>query len=121
LTPDVIIVEDDPYFFLQQDAYVPRSARKGATSASLFKDDDEQAFIDSLAPSFVKFDYEGRVVRCDSFSKTIAPGSRLGWFTCNEVFAERFERQSETSTQAPCGFGQVCILLKRLIVLISHV
>jgi len=48
-------------------------------------------------------------VRLDSFSKTIAPGSRLGWFTCNPVFAERLERQGETSTQAPCGFGQALI------------
>lgn len=68
---------------------------------------DDRTFIDSLAPSFLKFDYQGRVVRLDSFSKTIAPGSRLGWFTCNPVFAERFERQAETSTQNPCGFGQV--------------
>jgi len=30
----------------------------------------------------------------------------MGWFTCNPMFAERLERQAETSTQAPCGFGQ---------------
>lgn len=63
------------------------------------------------------------MIRLDTFSKvttyltgilisywmifqTVAPGSRLGWFTCNPMFAERFERQGETSTQAPCGFGQ---------------
>jgi aromatic amino acid aminotransferase I len=37
----------------------------------------------------------------------VAPGSRLGWFTCSPLFAERLERQGETTTQAPCGFGQV--------------
>lgn len=52
---------------------------------------------------------DGRVVRMDSFSKTIAPGSRLGWFTANPLFCERLLRISETSTQAPCGFGQVLI------------
>lgn len=39
--------------------------------------------------------------------QTIAPGARLGWFTCNPRFAERLERAGETSAQAPCGFGQV--------------
>lgn len=99
---DIIIIEDDPYFFLQQDPYVPKASR----SYPKAKDGDTE-FLSKLAPSFLKFDYQGRVIRLDSFSKTIAPGSRLGWFTCNEIFAERFERHGETSTQAPCGFGQV--------------
>lgn len=51
-------------------------------------------------------DTQGRVIRLDTFSKTIAPGVRLGWFTCNLLFAERLERHGETSTQAPCGLGQ---------------
>lgn len=51
-------------------------------------------------------DTQGRVIRLDTFSKTIAPGVRLGWFTCNPLFAERLERHGETSTQAPCGLGQ---------------
>ena len=71
-----------------------------------------------------RFDYQGRVIRLDTFSKvglllslkrlrslwhliqTIAPGSRLGWFTCSPQLAERFERHGETSTQNPCGIGQ---------------
>lgn len=107
---DLLIVEDDPYYFLQQDPYVPRSARSKASSSSSSppsKDDSEaDAYIAKLAPSYLKFDYQGRVVRLDTFSKTIAPGTRLGWFTCNARFAERLERQGECSTQAPCGFGQ---------------
>ncbi|KAI5118981.1 hypothetical protein M0805_001120 [Coniferiporia weirii] len=102
---DIVIVEDDPYYFLQQEPYVPRDERA-------YTDDtksDEAAYIARLAPSYLKFDYEGRVIRLDTFSKTIAPGSRLGWFTCNERFAERLERQGETTTQAPCGFGQSII------------
>ncbi|KAH8118799.1 PLP-dependent transferase [Phellopilus nigrolimitatus] len=106
---DIVIVEDDPYYFLQQDPYAPRAERKYARGAKPGDDDDDAgaaAFLANLAPSFLKFDYQGRVVRLDTFSKTIAPGARLGWFTCNPIFAERFERQGETSTQAPCGFGQ---------------
>ncbi|KAG8941538.1 hypothetical protein FRC03_004355, partial [Tulasnella sp. 419] len=107
---DIIIVEDDPYFFLQEGPYVPSAYRRTTTSPS-FKDDEEtsKAWIETLSPSFIKFDYEGRVIRLDSFSKTIAPGSRLGFFTCNPLFAERLERAGEVSTQAPCGFGQSMI------------
>ncbi|KAJ7498959.1 pyridoxal phosphate-dependent transferase [Mycena latifolia] len=79
-------------------------ARTGATGGS-----EEERFIASLEPSYLKFDYQGRVIRLDTFSKTIAPGCRLGWYTCNPMFAERLERASETSTQAPCGFGQALV------------
>ncbi|EJU06677.1 PLP-dependent transferase [Dacryopinax primogenitus] len=105
---DVIIVEDDPYYFLQCGTYVPKAQR---TTAKVAKDgkDAEEAFIQSLAPSYLRVDYQGRVIRLDTFSKTIAPGSRLGFFTCNPMFAERLLRAGETSTQAPCGFGQALI------------
>jgi len=46
----------------------------------------------------------------DTFFKTIAPGMRLGWFTCNPIFAEKLLRQGETSTQSPCGLGQALVV-----------
>ncbi|KAI0340764.1 PLP-dependent transferase [Trametopsis cervina] len=101
---DVIIVEDDPYYFLQMGAYKPKAARNTAT----IKHDSEK-FIEGLAKSYIAHDYQGRVVRLDTFSKCIAPGSRLGWITCAPQLAERFERQGETTTQAPCGLGQSII------------
>ncbi|KAI0089178.1 PLP-dependent transferase [Irpex rosettiformis] len=109
---DVIIVEDDPYYFLQQGVYRPKSER----SVNTLKHETDK-FVSSLAPSYLKFDYQGRVIRLDTFSKAsminlqsyIAPGSRLGWFTCAPLLAERLERQGETTTQAPCGFGQSLI------------
>ncbi|KAH9855019.1 PLP-dependent transferase [Lenzites betulinus] len=101
---DVIIVEDDPYYFLQMAPYAAKFEGGSQPSSA-----DSEKWIASLSPSFVRFDYQGRVIRLDTFSKTIAPGSRLGFFTCNPVFAERLERAGETSTQAPCGFGQSLI------------
>jgi len=41
------------------------------------------------------------------FGQIIAPGSRLGWFTCSALFAERLEREGETALPTPCGFSQV--------------
>jgi aromatic amino acid aminotransferase I len=107
---DVIIVEDDPYYFLQLGTYTSKDDRShGAKPSGILSADESKRFISTLTPSFLCFDYQGRVVRLDTFSKTIAPGSRLGWFTCNPLFAERLERQGETSFQAPCGFGQAII------------
>ncbi|KIJ20218.1 hypothetical protein PAXINDRAFT_166331 [Paxillus involutus ATCC 200175] len=97
---DVVIVEDDPYYFLQMNDYVPKHERSPEQAT------DAKHFLASLSPGFLRFDYEGRVIRLDTFSKTIAPGSRLGWFTCNSMLAERLQRHGEISTQAPCGFGQ---------------
>ena len=61
---DVIICEDDPYYFLQQGLYKPKSERNTAT----IKHDSEK-FFSHLAPSYLKVDYQGRVVRLDTFSK----------------------------------------------------
>ncbi|OAX41341.1 PLP-dependent transferase [Rhizopogon vinicolor AM-OR11-026] len=107
---DVIIVEDDPYYFLQLGTYIFKEDRSsGATPSGRPSPKESKRFVSTLTPSFLNFDYQGRVIRLDTFSKTIAPGSRLGWFTCNPLFAERLERQGETTTQAPCGFGQSII------------
>lgn len=107
---DVIIVEDDPYYFLQLGTYTFKDGRSpGAMPSGKPSADESERYVSTLIPSFLHFDYEGRVIRLDTFSKTIAPGSRLGWFTCNPLFAERLERQGETTTQAPCGFGQAII------------
>ncbi|KZT05602.1 PLP-dependent transferase [Laetiporus sulphureus 93-53] len=102
VTPDIIIVEDDPYFFLQQGGYVPKTQRSSESHGGT----SDAEWLAGLAPSYLKFDYQGRVIRLDTFSKYIAPGSRLGWHTCNPLFAERLERHGETTAQAPCGFGQ---------------
>jgi aromatic amino acid aminotransferase I len=126
---DIIIAEDDPYYFLQAGEYVPKSKRKAAAA----DDDDVAGFVRSLVPTFLRVDTQGRVIRMDTFSKvrrrlptpsrslshfslnlrspsqTIAPGIRLGWFTCSPLFAERLERIGEVSTHAPCGLGQVLV------------
>ncbi|RXW25294.1 hypothetical protein EST38_g585 [Candolleomyces aberdarensis] len=103
---DVIIVEDDPYYFLQEGPYRPKDSRDSLRQRQL----NTTEFVEELVPSYLRFDYQGRVIRLETFSKTIAPGCRLGWFTCNPLFAERLERQAETSTQAPCGFGQALVI-----------
>ncbi|KAF5393629.1 hypothetical protein D9757_000057 [Collybiopsis confluens] len=60
---DIIIVEDCPYYFLQEGEYVPKSKRTPEP------DVDDDTFITSLVPSYLKYDYQGRVIRLDTFSK----------------------------------------------------
>ncbi|KAJ8487853.1 hypothetical protein ONZ45_g14182 [Pleurotus djamor] len=50
---DVIIVEDDPYYFLQHVPYVPVDRRLSTTSSSSQKD-NMAGFISELAPSFLR-------------------------------------------------------------------
>jgi DNA-binding transcriptional MocR family regulator len=95
---DIIIVEDDPYWYLQFPSAAEAEARsKGLgtprqTKAYKPPKSSGFAFLDSLVPSYLSVDTEGRVVRLDTFSKTVAPGCRLGWITAQPAFIERLER-----------------------------
>ncbi|KAE9967661.1 hypothetical protein EG328_008065 [Venturia inaequalis] len=102
---DVIIIEDEPYWYLQY----PSS--NGTSFPSLPKPQKSSGyeFLDSLVPSFLSVDYQGRVLRLDTFSKTVAPGCRLGWITGQPALIERILRITETSTQQPSGFVQSMI------------
>lgn len=66
----------------------------------------EDQFLESLIPSYLRIDTDGRVLRCDSFSKVIAPGSRAGWITAAPLFIERLTRHTEVGTQATSGWAQ---------------
>ena len=48
---DILIVEDDPYYFLQEGPYQPKSERAYVTVQGI---DEEAAYVASLAPSYVK-------------------------------------------------------------------
>lgn len=54
-------------------------------------------FLETLIPTYLSFDVDGRVMRMDSFSKVIAPGTRVGWITASEQIIERFVRSNENS------------------------
>ena len=97
---DILIIEDEPYFFLQMDPY-DRSGRTPPPPSTTSE------YLSSLIPSLLSIDTDGRVLRLDSFSKVIAPGSRIGWITGQADLIERIQRHSDVSTQAPSGFSQL--------------
>ncbi|WWC92019.1 uncharacterized protein L201_006973 [Kwoniella dendrophila CBS 6074] len=85
---DLLITEDDPYCFLQ-------IRPNGAASP--------------IVPSFLSLDTDGRVLRIDSFSKIVAPGSRLGWITGHKTIVEKIMNTRESATQCPSGFSIAAI------------
>lgn len=109
---DIVIIEDDPYWYLQ----FPSAGAGEALSRGLPVPEPKPLprpakssgfdYLDSLTPSFLSVDVDGRVVRLDTFSKTVAPGCRLGWITAQPALVERYLRIAETSTQQPSGFVQ---------------
>ncbi|KAF2140397.1 uncharacterized protein K452DRAFT_289137 [Aplosporella prunicola CBS 121167] len=103
---DIIIIEDDPYWYLQ---FPSSSPKVPVTPVQLGGKSSGYEFLDSLVPSYLSIDYQGRVVRLDTFSKTVAPGCRLGWITAQPALIERILRLTEASTQQPSGFVQAMI------------
>lgn len=94
---DLIIVEDDPYYFLR----VGSRAEEPGDSTSI--------------PTYLSLDPSGRVVRLDSASKILAPGLRAGWITASDVVIEKFIAYQEVSTVSCAGPSQLmlCKLLDK--------
>jgi aromatic amino acid aminotransferase I len=94
---DVFVIEDEPYYYLQM--------QKPGTEAPR----GVEEFVEGLIPTYLSMDVDGRVLRMDSFSKVVVPGSRLGWVTASEQIIERFIRHAEVANQGPSGFSQVIL------------
>lgn len=90
----------DPYYFLRFDL-------------GYDIDPSDERFLEKFAasfiPSFLSMDVDGRVLRVDSFSKTVAPGMRLGTVTCSPLFHRYIIQLTDNSTQQPAGFSQLLI------------
>jgi aromatic amino acid aminotransferase I len=117
---DVLILEDEPYYFLQMEPYVSKMQQSGNghTNGQVSGNGrgltngthtDLGTFLGSLIPSYLSLSTSGNVLRMDSFSKIIAPGSRTGWVTGPADLIERFVRASEVSAQTPSGFSLVAL------------
>ena len=78
---NMIILEDDPYYFLQ---YLP-----------------------DRPPSFLSLDTEGRVLRFDSFSKVLSSGIRLGFVTGPPPLIERINLHMQASVLHASSLSQV--------------
>ncbi|KAG0210046.1 Aromatic/aminoadipate aminotransferase 1 [Mortierella sp. GBA30] len=97
---DLIVIEDDPYYYLQ--FFVGGQNQDGNDTSS------------SWMPSLLSMDTDGRVIRLDTFSKTLAPGCRVGYMSMNAHFCNLVQYHNEVTIQQPSGFSQA-ILAEMLI------
>lgn len=67
-----------------------------------------------LIPSFLSLDVDGRVVRLDSFSKFIAPGSRCGWITGPKELVTAVMVKAEASSVSVKPYDRSTSLLSRM-------
>ncbi|KAJ5087376.1 PLP-dependent transferase [Penicillium angulare] len=89
---DLIIIEDDPYYFLNM----------GSRAADISSND-------TRIPTYLSIDTSGRVVRLDSTSKILAPGLRAGWVTASAQVIQKFIAYQEVSTVAVSGPSQLML------------
>lgn len=80
---DFLIIEDDPYYFLQ--------------------------FNKPWTPSFLSMDTDGRVIRSDSFSKVLSAGLRIGFISGPKPLIERIVLHTQVSTLHTSTFTQLMI------------
>ncbi|GAN07706.1 kynurenine/alpha-aminoadipate aminotransferase, mitochondrial-like isoform X2 [Mucor ambiguus] len=78
---DVLILEDDAYYYLQ--------------------------FAKDRIPSYLSIDKDGRVLRCDSMSKILSAGLRIGWITGPKPLLERINMHTMVTNLQPSGLPQV--------------
>ncbi|KAG1086126.1 hypothetical protein G6F42_021114 [Rhizopus arrhizus] len=77
---DILILEDDAYYYLQ--------------------------FGEKRTPSYFSLDVDGRVLRCDSMSKILSSGLRLGWITGPKPLIERINMHTMVTNLQPSGVPQ---------------
>ncbi|KAH7124002.1 aromatic amino acid aminotransferase 1 [Dendryphion nanum] len=104
---DIFIIEDEPYYFLQMQPYT------GPDSTPVPPPSSHAEFLRCLVPSYLSLDTDGRVMRLDSFSKVLSPGSRIGWITASEQLVDKYQKHADVSTHGPSGMAQL-ILFKLL-------
>lgn len=80
---DMLIIEDDPYYFLQ--------------------------FQKPWAPTFLSMDVDGRIIRTDSFSKILSSGLRIGFVTGPKPLVERVVLHIQASTMHTSSFTQLMV------------
>ena len=81
---DLLLLEDDPYYFLQfQQSGSP--------------------------PSFLSMDVEGRVIRFDSFSKVLSSGLRVGFATGPKPLMERLVLHMQVSLLHASSLSQILV------------
>ncbi|XP_033736617.1 kynurenine/alpha-aminoadipate aminotransferase, mitochondrial-like [Pecten maximus] len=82
---NLIILEDDPYFYIQ--------------------------FTRPFVPSFLSLDVDGRVLRFDSLSKLLSSGMRIGFVTGPKPVVDRLTYHLMCSSMQASGLSQMTLAM----------
>ncbi|EGC34422.1 hypothetical protein DICPUDRAFT_153380 [Dictyostelium purpureum] len=88
---DLLIIEDDPHFFLQFENPMNEKGHR------------------ILEKSFLKIDTDDRVVRLDTFSKFLSSGIRMGIITCSKKLMPIFNLEVTCAIFHPSGLTQAML------------
>jgi aromatic amino acid aminotransferase I / 2-aminoadipate transaminase len=102
---DLIIIEDDPYYFLRMGHYHSTNGTNNPNGEEV--EMSAESFHSYSVPSYLSLDRSGRVVRLDSTSKILAPGLRAGWVTAASQIIDKFQSYQEVSIGAASGASQL--------------
>ncbi|KAL0487478.1 kynurenine [Acrasis kona] len=80
---DFLILEDDPYFYLNLDV-------------------NNKEYL----TTFLSMDTDGRVLRFDSLSKVLSSGLRIGWVTGHQTLMDRIHLHMQSSSLHTSGLSQ---------------
>ena len=105
---NVVILEDDPYGYLQLPQFDSSEPFKNPYKDSNSIDLDTYC-KEILKPSYMTIDTEGRVLRLETFSKVGAPGLRLSFIAGNKFLIDRLANISFMTTRNPSGVSQSLI------------
>jgi len=100
---DLLIIEDDAYYFLQHNALL---ATNGGGSDCSGNDMPASA---GFGETLIGMDTDGRVVRLDSFSKCMAAGFRLGWITAPKDLVRAYDSLAYFSSQHGSSLSMVVL------------
>ena len=99
---DLLILEDDPYFFIRLDeSSIPFNTCSPCSRFGRLRK--------SLPTSYLSLDRSGRVIRVESTSKILAPGLRCGWLTASRQIVDIFMNFAEVGPSSPSGPSQVML------------
>jgi kynurenine/2-aminoadipate aminotransferase len=90
---DLLILEDDPYYYLHY----------GRAAAAA---DSDPSTATPAPPAYLSMDTDGRVVRFDSLSKLISSGMRIGFVTGPRQILDKMSLITQATSLHPCGVSQ---------------
>uniref|UniRef100_A0A8C8S7Q2 Aminotransferase class I/classII large domain-containing protein n=1 Tax=Pelusios castaneus TaxID=367368 RepID=A0A8C8S7Q2_9SAUR len=86
---------------------VPNGSNPAGTSLTA---DRKKKIYQTKAPTFLSMDVDGRVIRCDTFSKILSSGLRLGFLTGPKPLIDRIVLHLQTSSMHTNTFAQILVL-----------